>query len=187
MVARWIKGSVGDVAPTFGFKIETLLYQSPRMQDPHFTCTLHLWDIGGQKTIRSYWRNYYEETDGLVFVIDAAAPHRLEESLAELRALLDQDRLANASVLVLANKQDCPGAMGVEEMAQVLRLEDICGSSSSSGNGNGSGSGSGKERGRTAWRLIGCSAVTGENVDEALAWLVDDIASRIYHLQLLQK
>ena len=33
---------------------------------------LNVWDIGGQKTIRPYWSNYYESTDGLIFVIDSA-------------------------------------------------------------------------------------------------------------------
>jgi ADP-ribosylation factor-like protein 3 len=25
-----------------------------------------MWDIGGQKSIRQYWRNYYDQTDALV-------------------------------------------------------------------------------------------------------------------------
>ena len=29
---------------------------------------LNLWDVGGQKSLRSYWRNYFEETDGLIWV-----------------------------------------------------------------------------------------------------------------------
>lgn len=27
---------------------------------------LNVWDIGGQKFIRPYWKNYYDNTDGLV-------------------------------------------------------------------------------------------------------------------------
>lgn len=172
MVARWIKSDIGQVAPTFGFKIETLLYPSP--QDSHLNYTLHLWDIGGQRTIRSYWRNYYEETDGLVFVIDAAAPHRLSENLEELQTLLAQDRLANASVLVLINKQDCSGALSGSEISQILRLEDIFDSNKSGERG---------EKGKTAWNVFESSVITGMNIDKALAWLVSDIASRIYRLQ----
>lgn len=29
---------------------------------------LNIWDIGGQKTLRPYWRNYFEKTDGLIWV-----------------------------------------------------------------------------------------------------------------------
>ena len=31
---------------------------------------LNIWDVGGQKTLRPYWRNYYEKTDGLIWVRD---------------------------------------------------------------------------------------------------------------------
>ena len=32
---------------------------------------MNIWDIGGQTTIRSYWRNYFEQTDGLIWVVDS--------------------------------------------------------------------------------------------------------------------
>lgn len=34
---------------------------------------LNIWDVGGQKTLRPYWRNYYEKTDGLIWVVVSAA------------------------------------------------------------------------------------------------------------------
>lgn len=40
---------------------------------------LNIWDVGGQKTLRPYWRNYYEKTDGLVWVVDSADRARLED------------------------------------------------------------------------------------------------------------
>jgi hypothetical protein len=39
---------------------------------------LNIWDVGGQKTLRSYWRNYYEATDGMVWVVDSADVRRLQ-------------------------------------------------------------------------------------------------------------
>ena len=33
---------------------------------------LNVWDIGGQKTIRPYWRNASENTEALIYVVDAA-------------------------------------------------------------------------------------------------------------------
>lgn len=33
---------------------------------------LNIWDVGGQKTLRPYWRNYFEKTDGLIWVVDSA-------------------------------------------------------------------------------------------------------------------
>jgi signal recognition particle receptor subunit beta len=50
---------------------------------------LNVWDVGGQKAIRPYWRNYFESTDGLVFVIDCADRRRLDECGAELARLLE--------------------------------------------------------------------------------------------------
>jgi len=40
---------------------------------------LNIWDVGGQKTLRSYWRNYFEQTDGLVWVVDSADSRRLQD------------------------------------------------------------------------------------------------------------
>ncbi len=49
---------------------------------------LNIWDVGGQKSLRSYWRNYFESTDGLVWVVDSADRLRLEDCRKELYALL---------------------------------------------------------------------------------------------------
>ncbi|XP_027489595.1 ADP-ribosylation factor-like protein 2, partial [Corapipo altera] len=72
---------------------------------------LHVWDVGGQSSLRSYWRNYFESTDGLVWVVDSSDRQRLQVCAAELRALLREERLAGATLLVFANKQDLPGAL----------------------------------------------------------------------------
>lgn len=53
-----------------------------------FSFSLNLWDVGGQKSIRAYWRNYFEETDGLVWVVDSADVLRLEDCRSVLRSLL---------------------------------------------------------------------------------------------------
>lgn len=149
--------NVHAVAPTFGFRITGLTV------GPH---QLHFWDVGGQRGIRAYWRNYFEETDGLVFVIDAGAPHRLQEALAELKGLLGQDRLANASILLLANKQDCPGALDGACLEEQLHLKEILGTG-----------------GKTHWRLFPCTAIDETNtaVQEALQWLIADIATRLHY------
>lgn len=41
---------------------------------------LNIWDVGGQKTLRAYWRNYFEQTDALVWVVDCADRQRVEAS-----------------------------------------------------------------------------------------------------------
>lgn len=49
---------------------------------------LNIWDVGGQKTIRSYWRNYFEKTDALIWVVDATDRPRMPDCRNELHALL---------------------------------------------------------------------------------------------------
>jgi len=84
--------------------------------------SLNIWDVGGQKTIRSYWRNYFEQTDGLVWVVDSSDIRRLDDCHAELHNLLKEERLAGASLLVFANKQDIQGALKPAEIAKVIKL-----------------------------------------------------------------
>lgn len=54
---------------------------------------LNIWDVGGQRSLRSYWRNYFESTDGLIWVVDSADRRRLDDCKAELHALLLEEVL----------------------------------------------------------------------------------------------
>ena len=45
-------------------------------------------DVGGQKTLRTYWRNYFEKTDALIWVVDSADRLRTEDCRKELAGLL---------------------------------------------------------------------------------------------------
>ena len=73
-----------------------------------------MWDIGGQKAIRPYWKNYYENTDGLVYVVDSSDEVRLKECTDELQQLLIEENLVNVPLLVFANKQDLQFALDAE-------------------------------------------------------------------------
>eukprot|EP00730_Choanoeca_flexa_P018737 TRINITY_DN9129_c0_g1_i1.p1 TRINITY_DN9129_c0_g1~~TRINITY_DN9129_c0_g1_i1.p1 ORF type:complete len:185 (+),score=34.17 TRINITY_DN9129_c0_g1_i1:133-687(+) len=150
IVRKFNGDDIGQIMPTLGFNIQTLHYRD---------YSLNLWDVGGQKSLRTYWRNYFEDTDGLVWVVDSGDRRRLEDCKAELHSLLKEERLAGASVLIFANKQDLPGAMSVEDIREALALDQLQG---------------------YHWHIQGCSAVTGEKLLDGVDWLVDDIASRIY-------
>lgn len=65
--------------------IQILTFSSPCV---FYSFKLNIWDVGGQKSLRSYWRNYFESTDGLVWVVDSADRLRLEDCRKELSALL---------------------------------------------------------------------------------------------------
>ncbi len=66
--------------PTIGFNVETLSYKNIKFQ---------VWDLGGQTSIRPYWRCYYPNTDAIIFVVDSTDVERLELSKTELFQLLE--------------------------------------------------------------------------------------------------
>eukprot|EP01029_Cantina_marsupialis_P027002 TRINITY_DN7409_c0_g2_i1.p1 TRINITY_DN7409_c0_g2~~TRINITY_DN7409_c0_g2_i1.p1 ORF type:complete len:187 (-),score=58.10 TRINITY_DN7409_c0_g2_i1:286-846(-) len=143
---------IDKISPTLGFNIKTL---------DHKDYKLNIWDVGGQKTIRSYWRNYFEETDGVIWVVDSADLRRLEVCKEELHNLLKEEKLAGASLLIFSNKQDLEGSMGSEEMAKFLELDNEAFST-------------------RHCHILPCSAVSGEGLVKGMDWVVDDIASRIF-------
>jgi ADP-ribosylation factor-like protein 2 len=131
-------------------------------QDQQQLFQLHLWDIGGQSSIRAYWRNYFEKTDGLIFVIDSSDKYRIELVKQELSNLLQQERLQGATLLVLANKQDLKNAVTSEEIATELELNSKI------------------QFQNRHWAIHGCSAMTGQGLKGAMEWLVCDITNRLF-------
>jgi len=74
---------ISTISPTLGFNIKTMELDGYK---------LNIWDVGGQKSIRSYWRNYFEQTDGLIWVIDSAdRKDRFELCKNELLSLLKEE------------------------------------------------------------------------------------------------
>ncbi len=64
-----------------------------------------MWDLGGQTSIRPYWRCYYADTKAVVYVVDSSDRERIGINKAELLAMLNEDELKDAKLLVFANKQ----------------------------------------------------------------------------------
>lgn len=66
---------------------------------------MQVWDLGGQTSIRPYWRCYYADTKAVVYVVDSSDRERIGINKAELLAMLNEDELKDAKLLVFANKQ----------------------------------------------------------------------------------
>ena len=64
-----------------------------------------VWDVGGQDKIRPLWRHYFQNTQGLIFVVDSNDRDRAAEARDELARMLNEDELRDAVLLVFANKQ----------------------------------------------------------------------------------
>lgn len=83
------------------------------------------WDLGGQKRLRTIWKNYYNDADGLIFVIDASKPSRIPEVKRLLQEVLRRDELCNIPVLLCANKTDQPLALNQEQVFRKLGLSNM--------------------------------------------------------------
>jgi ADP-ribosylation factor-like protein 1 len=138
-------GEVVSTIPTIGFNVETVMYKNIKFQ---------VWDLGGQTSIRPYWRCYYANTDAVIYVVDSVDRERIGTCKEELNLLLQEDELKEAALLVFANKQDVPEAMSVSEISDALGLIKL------------------KTR---QWTIFKASAIKGEGLTEGLDWLVNVI------------
>ncbi|KAJ1032312.1 hypothetical protein NDA18_001799 [Ustilago nuda] len=145
------QSEIEAISPTLGFAIQTFQYQGYH---------LNVWDIGGQKSLRPYWKNYFEKTDAIIWVVDSSDTVRLTDCKEELDKLLEEERLHGATILIFANKQDLPGALSAEQIKNHLELDQVS---------------------THSWRIQPCSAYTGDNLVHGLDWTVEDVANRIYY------
>lgn len=134
--------------PTIGFNVETLQYKNIKFQ---------VWDLGGQTSIRPFWRCYYPNTDAIIFVVDSADRERMATARGELMAMLEEEELKDSILLVMANKQDQAGAMRSAEIVEALGLATI------------------RER---QWSIQETSATKGEGLFEGFDWLVTCIKGK---------
>jgi len=141
-------GEVVTTIPTIGFNVETVEYKS---------ISFTVWDVGGQDKIRPLWRHYYQNTQGIIFVVDSNDRERIDDSAGsentakeELHRMLAEDELRDAVLLVFANKQDLPNAMSVNEITERLGLNSL--------------------RNRK-WYIQATCATTGDGLYEGLDWL----------------
>lgn len=142
--------SIDTVMPTQGFNVKSICSNSLK---------LHVWDIGGQKSIRQYWRNYYERTDVLIYCVDSSDSKRLEETASELSELLKEEKLQGVPLLVFANKQDLLNAKEAKEIGKILNLKRI------------------KESRK--WTILECSSKSGEGIEEGFQWVMANMRQKL--------
>ena len=130
----------------------------------NLVCTTHttfqsltqfqVWDLGGQTSIRPYWRCYYPNTDAIIFVVDSADVERMSVARGELAAMLEEEELRDAILLVFANKQDQKGALNAQQISDALGLPEV--------------------RNRQ-WSIQETSALQGKGLFEGFDWLSSSI------------
>nr|CAD1822007.1 unnamed protein product [Ananas comosus var. bracteatus] len=141
-------GEIVTTIPTIGFNVETVEYKN---------ISFTVWDVGGQDKIRPLWRHYFQNTQGLIFVVDSNDRDRIVEARDELHRMLNEDELRDAVLLVFANKQDLPNAMNAAEITDKLGLHSL------------------RQR---HWYIQSTCATSGEGLYEGLDWLSNNIASK---------
>lgn len=62
-----------------GFNVETVEYKN---------ISFTVWDVGGQDKIRPLWRHYFQNTQGLIFVVDSNDRERIAEAQEELSKMV---------------------------------------------------------------------------------------------------
>ena len=140
-------GEVVTTIPTIGFNVETVEYKN---------ISFTVWDVGGKDKIRPLLRHYYQNTQGVIFVVDSNDRDRMAEAQHELQHMLSEDELREAKLLVFANKQDLPDAMTVAEISNSLGLSTL--------------------RNRD-WFIQPTSAPAGDGLYEGLDWLSKAVMS----------
>ena len=85
----------------------------------------------------------------------------------EMYNVLQQEKLAGASLLIFANKQDIVNnkETSCNDISNALELND-----------------DNIRHDQRHWKIQGCSAKTGTGLIDGIDWLVDDISNRIYFL-----
>jgi len=136
---------VNTITPTQGFNIKSITCQGMK---------LNVWDIGGQRKIRTFWKKYLENTDLLIYVIDSADKKRFEETGVELSELIEEENLKGVPVLIYANKQDLATASPASDIAEGLNLHTY------------------RDR---MWQIQACSAVTAEGVQDGMNWICNNV------------
>ncbi|KAJ1031680.1 hypothetical protein NDA13_002070 [Ustilago tritici] len=141
-------GEIVTTIPTIGFNVETVEYKN---------ISFTVWDVGGQDKIRPLWRHYFQNTHGIIFVVDSNDRERVSEAREELQRMLNEDELRDALLLVFANKQDLPNAMNAAEITDKLGLHSL------------------RQR---QWFIQATCATSGDGLYEGLEWLSTNLKRR---------
>merc|ERR1712062_946737 len=143
-------GEIVTTIPTIGFNVEAVEYKN---------ICFTVWDVGGQDKIRPLWRHYFQNTQGLIFVVDSNDRERISEAKNELHRMLKEEELREAHVLIFANKQDLPNAMTVSQLTDQLDLRSL---------------------GSRKWYIQAACATQGNGLYEGLDWLSNSLTKSLW-------
>jgi GTPase SAR1 family protein len=136
----WLKGgAVTPTVPVIGFAVERVDFGDTAFY------------IAGEDALFKLWRRSYKGPRIVMYVVDSSDRARVKDVRSNLHEILGEDDMADALLLVLANKQDLPGVMSPLEVAEQIGLYAL------------------KDR---EWYIQGCCATSGVGVHDGFGWLV---------------
>eukprot|EP00743_Colponemidia_sp_Colp-15_P003718 GILK01004012.1.p1 GENE.GILK01004012.1~~GILK01004012.1.p1 ORF type:complete len:189 (-),score=17.14 GILK01004012.1:230-796(-) len=140
--------SISTIA-TMGFNVEHF---------SHSGVSFAVWDVGGQKRLRTLWPHYVQLAEAMIFVVDSSDVERMMEARDELDYILSSPEAQNIkALLVLANKQDLADALKPEAVQEKMDLDLL----------------KGVEK-----HIQGTCGVTGVGLNEGMKWLAMTMTKR---------
>ena len=95
-----------------------------------------------------------ENNDALIYVVDSCDRSRFTESREELDRILEEDAMRTTPVLILANKQDLPGAATCAEITNAFKMH---------------------QRAGREWYVQATVAPSGKGLVDGLQWMAKSI------------
>ena len=139
---------------TIGFNIETIKYKD---------LYIDIWDIGGFSIFPNdediiLFKHYYQNTDGIIFVIDCNDKKRFGKANKGLLEIIKDEKLKNLPLLIFGNKQDLNEAISPNELSKYLEYEKII---------------------NNKWLIQGSSALNGKGIKEGIDWLTNSLLKKV--------
>ncbi|MHA2299125.1 MAG: ADP-ribosylation factor-like protein [Candidatus Hodarchaeales archaeon] len=151
---RLIKGTFFETTgPTLGFDTEII---------EHSNIEFHVTDLGGHDVfIHTLWRSFLPQADVLIYVVDACDLATLKKSRDVLHMAISWNPKVPI-LMILANKQDIPGALDIGEILERFNIPSIIADTTIS-----------------SFRFFATSAKTGEGIEKAFNWLATQLTNQV--------
>jgi len=146
-IVNWLKDphdQIQEISPTVGYSVEQVQMDK---------CKLTVVDLSGQLKYAKLWECYYEDAQGIVFVVDACDPDKLVQAKDVMMEAVTDDRLRRLPLVIFANKSDLPESLSGLEVTTHMDLNNSL-------------------HAYKSWNVFSSSAVSGDGLKDGLRWLL---------------
>ncbi|XP_066926877.1 ADP-ribosylation factor-like protein 11 [Clytia hemisphaerica] len=101
--------------PTKGFNVVCISFD---------TIDLNIWEVGGALEYRSYWKNFSQSTDLILFAVDASDRTKFPAAKLYFNDIIGEAN-ENSDFHIIATKSDLEGAAKADEIQHALGLDGM--------------------------------------------------------------